>query len=88
MENQEEKVEKLPINSDQSSNDKVAQLSQYYKDRESGKNLVKKDITTLNKTALHNATSRAEASIRHGIRATQVFNITRLLRGGMSNISR
>ena len=49
----------------------LAQLSQYYKDRESGNNLAKKDITTLNEIALHSATSRADSSIRHGIHASQ-----------------
>lgn len=71
MENQEAKVEKLPINLSKAQLTFLAQLSQYYKDQESGKNLVKKDITTLNETALHNATSRTDSSIRHGILATQ-----------------
>ena len=71
MENQEAKVEKLPINLSKTQMTFLAQLSQYYKDRESGNNPVKKDITTLNETALHNATSRADSSIRHGILATQ-----------------
>ena len=71
MENQEAKVEKLPINLSKTQMTFLAQLSQYYKARDSGNNLVKKDITTLNETALHNATSRTDSSIRHGILATQ-----------------
>ena len=47
----------------------LAQLSQYYKARDSGNNLVKRYYD--NETALHNATSRTDSSIRHGILATQ-----------------